>query len=97
MTSKATAAEANDESTVTVEWRDLKFDLPTDRDEWPAEAALALEDGKYLAAVRALVPPDQFAALMATGPKVKDLTSLTEAVASALGFSDAGESPASSA
>lgn len=95
-TKAATEAEARDES-VTVEWRDLKFDLPTDRDEWPAEAALALEDGKYLVAIRALIPPDQFAALMATGPKVKDFANLTDAVAQALGFADAGESPASSA
>lgn len=92
----AVEAEATDEEAVTVEWRDLKFDVPLERDEWPLEATMAIEDGRWTVALRALVPPAQFRAFINTSPKTKDGGELFQVIVSALGFKDAGESPASS-
>lgn len=97
MSEDAIKAEANGDETVVIEWRDLKFDLPLDRSEWSFEAGLALEDGKYLTAIRELLQPEQFEAFLATKPKAKDAGEIIERIVSALGAKSAGESPASSA
>lgn len=88
--------EAKDIETVSVPWRDLTFTIPADRDEWPFEAGMALEEGKYMVAVRELLPPDQFADFLRRRPSQRDGTDVITAMAEALGMRSAGESPASS-
>lgn len=89
--------EAKDVETLTFPWRDLTFTIPADRDDWSFEAGVALEEGKYMVAVRELLPPDQFADFLRRRPSQRDGTEVINAMAEALGLRAAGESPASSA
>lgn len=96
MSEKAVKAEAQGDETVTVKWRDLdEFEVPTDRDAWPFEAHLALEESKFFVVLRELLPPRTLAQFRATRPTGKDAADLFNAIAEALGFSDSGESSAS--
>lgn len=96
MSNEAIKAEADGATTFQVEWQGLKFDLPLDRSEWPYEAGLALEEGKYLVAIRELLTGDQFSAFLERKPKGKDAGEIIEKIVAGLGVQDAGESPASS-
>lgn len=97
MSEKAIKAEAAGDETFPVKWRDLTFTLPVDRTEWSFEAGLALEEGKYLVAIRELLPPDQFADFLERKPKGKDAGDIIQDIVKGLGADDVGESPASSA
>lgn len=92
----AVKAEATDQETVTVKWRDLEFEVPTDRDEWSFEAHLAIEEQNYFIALKEFLPPASFAKFRSSRPKGRDSAELFRAVAVALGMIDAGESSASS-
>lgn len=96
MSETAIQAEANGEDTLAVEWRDLTFHLPLDRADWPYEAGLALEEGKYLVAIRELLPESEFEAFLARKPKGRDAGDIITSIVEGLGVKDAGESPASS-
>lgn len=89
--SDATKAEATDEPTVSVKWRELSFDVPRDREEWSFDAVLAFEDGKAFVAIRELLTPDDFAEFRALKPKAKDAAALLDSIADAMGFKDSGE------
>ena len=93
---KAVEAEAAGETTVTVEWRDLSFDVPRDRADWPLDAELAARADDPIAFVQAMVSPDQFADLRAQRPTNRDVAELGAKIIDALGFSSTGESAASS-
>lgn len=92
---KAIEDEAAGEKTFTVTWRDIKFDVPLDRDEWSFEAMLELENGRTMSAVRELVPDVQYAKFLARKPKTKDAVDIINQLMEGIGVQTAGESPAS--
>lgn len=92
----AVKAEANEQETVTVKWRDLEFDVLSDRDEWSFEAHLAMEEQNFFIVLKELLPRRALAEFRATRPKGKDSADLFNAIAVALGMTDSGESSASS-
>lgn len=100
-------AEAAGDETLTVTWdyperikpkgkKSLKFTIPASRADWPFEADLALREDDSLGLVVALLPDDKLTELRALKPTSGEVASISLAVAAALGFADAGESPASS-
>jgi len=82
--------EATAMETITVAWRTLTFTLPAQADDWPLEATIAMEEGRAVVFVRALCPPADWSALMATRPRNRDFLELMDAVAKAYGL-DLGE------
>ena len=87
--------DAAGDTMLTIKFRDLTFTIPLDRDEWPVLAQLALEDGKDLSTIRALVKSDEWRRFMATSPKNKDAAELMTAISEAIGAREPGESTAS--
>lgn len=90
-------AEAAADPTVAVEWRGLSFEVPRDRADWPLDAELAARHGDTVAFCQAIMDAETFAALRLLQPKNRDVAELADEIVKALGFKDAGESPASSA
>ena len=89
-------AEADDEPDVTIKWRTHEFTIPRDSNEWPIEVAEAWENGKTIGIVRGMLGEAQWAEFRVDGKTMRDAGELAEAMAVALGFATAGESPASS-
>lgn len=100
-------AEAAGDDTLTVTWdfperikpkgkKALKFTIPANRADWPFEADMALREDDSLGLVVALLPADKLAELRALKPTSGEVASISDSVADALGFADAGESSASS-
>jgi hypothetical protein len=84
--------EAETGSTVVdIDWRDLTFTVSSDLDDWPVSATLALEDGNYASAIRAILGGDQFAAFMGFAPTNRDAREFFNVIATALGLGQAGE------
>ena len=88
-------AEANG-STNTVEFRGETFTVPLERDDWSVDFVESIEEGKAVGIVRGALGPDQWRTVKAWGLNMRELGELSELVAAAMGFGDAGESPASS-
>lgn len=90
--SSATAEPVRDLNTVEAEWRGHTITLPASLDDSPMSVLVALEDGKVARALTALLGEAQLKRLdekeMLT---VGDLTELSDVVAVAMGFADAGE------
>lgn len=76
------------EQTVTVPWRDRTFTVPA-QTAWTVETWEALEDGRFVALMRALLGPEQWAEFKASNPPpvLADMSALTDAIATASGFS----------
>ena len=55
--------------------------------EWPFTALAAYEDGKVSSFVRLILPAEDYAAFLATDPKVADLEPFVTALQGALGIS----------
>lgn len=68
-----------------------EYRIPATSDAWPLEAAEAFEEGKVLAALRALLGAEQWSALKASGATLSDLNALAEQIAEAYGFDSTGE------
>lgn len=88
-------AEANG-STNTVEFRGETFTVPLERDDWSVDFVESIEEGKAVGIVRGALGPDQWRTVKAMSLNMRELGELSELVAKAMGFGDAGESPASS-
>jgi len=90
---KKPAAQVDAEAVETVEvvWRDHTFTIDADPDDWPVEVMLAFEEGKAAVGVRGILGAKQWADLMKTKPRSRDLGDLFDAVAKAIGFEGAGE------
>jgi hypothetical protein len=84
-------------TTVTVPWRGRTFTVPP-QPQWPVEVWESLEDGKFVAVLRAILGPAQWETFKSSSPPpvLADMSALTDAIAKASGFGDAGESSASS-
>lgn len=83
--------EAKNATTITVQWKDIKFDVPANRDDWPVETLIALEDGKTASIVRGFMPTATWREFMALDPTGHDLSEVTDEIAKALGLGGAGE------
>lgn len=95
MSTEARKSEATDATVGVVKFRHLEFTIPLDYAEWPLELHEALEDGREIAVLRAALGPEQWAVVRKMQLKTDGLNELAGAIASALGFKSAGESPAS--
>lgn len=89
-------AEAAGDETAVVEWQGITFEVPRNRGDWSLDAELAARADDPIAFVQAMVSPEAFADLRAKQPRNKDVADLGAKIVAALGFSDSGESPASS-
>lgn len=105
------AAEAADEKHATVKWpiperllvdakkdapRELVAEIPRNRGDWTLDAELAVRYDDPIAFVNAMLSAEQFNTLRALKVTNNEVAELAEAMYAALGFSDSGESPASS-
>jgi len=84
-------AEAEGATTVDVAWRGLTFAVASDPDDWDVATLLAFEEGKAASGVRSLLGKKQWAKLVQTKPKTRDLGDLFGTIATALGLDAAGE------
>lgn len=90
--------EAAGKTTATVTWRDFEpFEVPIYRDDWSFEAVLAAESGEHGLLLVHLLPDDALQLFRARRPKptLRDVKSLLDAIADAMGLANSGESPAS--
>jgi hypothetical protein len=96
MSEAARKAEANGEPTATVEFRGETFTVPLEYDDLSIDFTEALEDGRSVGVVRGALGPAQWRVVKAMNLKNRDLGELSDAIAEAMGFTDAGNSKASS-
>lgn len=87
----AAQIEAEGGEKITVQWRDFEFEVDADADDWDAKTTLAFEQGRAVTGVRGVLGPKQFAELMATNPKNRDVGDLFATIAKAIGLETAGE------
>lgn len=90
-------AEARGESTATLEFRGETFTVPTEYDDFSLDFIEALEDGRTIGIVRGALGDAQWRVVKSMDLKARDLAPLADAIAAAMGFTDAGNSTASSA
>ncbi|RKS07577.1 hypothetical protein DFP74_3255 [Nocardiopsis sp. Huas11] len=69
----------------------VEYRVPASSEEWPLAALEGFEEGKVVAALRALLGPDQWAGLKESGATLGDLNALAEQIASVYGFQSPGE------
>lgn len=88
----AAQAEAEGTTTLTIEWRGHQFTIPASIEDASVDTLEAFENGKAVAAVRGILGPEQFASFKAKhSPTVRDLQSLMEPIAKAMGLDGSGE------
>lgn len=97
MSDEARKAEASGESTATVEFRGETFTVPTEYDDFSLDFLEALEDGRTIGIVRGALGPVQWRVVKAMSLTARDLGPLADKIAEAMGFTNAGNSAASSA
>lgn len=90
--------EATAEATIDVEWEGMTLSIPTDADEWDVDAIEAFERGQAISLLRAMFTSAVYDQMKVTFQrnhgrtlKLKDLTGLMDAMATAAGFDNAGE------
>lgn len=71
---------------ISVEWRGQTFTLPASYEDWPIDAALALEDGRWARFLVALLGETDFERAKRLGGKIRDLLDLTDVVLEAFGL-----------
>lgn len=87
MSETARKAEAN-RSSVTFEFRDESFEVPTEYDEYPLSFIEAASEDRPLAIqIRELLGPDQWARVRAMGLNGRELNELSAAMTDAAGLS----------
>ncbi|MGW5876710.1 hypothetical protein ACWFMI_09215 [Nocardiopsis terrae] len=96
MTEQTIAPAVQDEATGSTEPKKLtlagaEYLLPAGSEEWPLAALEGFEEGKIVAALRALLGPEQWSRLKGTGATLSDLNTLAEQIAAAYGFETPGE------
>ncbi len=85
-----------DPSTLGVEWNGRTWSVPASSEEWPFQAAEALERNQGVAFLRAVLGPVQMREFeRGDRTKVRDATELFRTIVDATGARSAGESPAS--
>jgi hypothetical protein len=96
MSEAARKAEANG-GQGEVEFRGQKFTVPLEYDDYSLDFIEALEDGRTVGIVRGALGPGQWRIVKAMDLTARDLGPLADSIAEAMGFTDAGNSTASSA
>lgn len=96
MSNETRKAEARSDDTAPVTFRGETFTISTAYDEFPVEFVESLEEGKTVGICRGALGPAQWRRVRAMNLKMKDLAELSDLIATAMGFGDAGESAASS-
>ena len=79
------------------EFRGETFTVSRDRDEWTLDFLESIEEGKSVGIIRGALGSDQWRTVKGMNLTVKDAGELSDLIAKAMGFGDAGESTASSA
>jgi hypothetical protein len=88
----AAQTEAEGTQFITVTWRDREFTIPASLDDASVDTIEAFEDRKGIAAVRGILGEKQWAAFKAEyKPTLRDLNSLMEPIAEAMGLDGPGE------
>jgi hypothetical protein len=93
----AVQAEAEDATTITVDWLGVPVVLPAKPDDWDLDAMEAFEQGKAVTAVRGVLGKgyestvEAFKKTHGRKPQVRDLESLMQGFAEAYGFESPGE------
>lgn len=95
MTEDAREAEATGKPG-TFEFRGEKFTVSRERDEWTLDFLESMEEGKSVGIIRGALGPQQWRVVKGMDLTVKDADELSDLIAKAMGFGDAGESQASS-
>ena len=96
MSEETRKAEAKGESVALVEFRGQTFEVSRDYDDYTVDLLESLEEGKTVGIVRGALGPKQWRIVRGMNLKARDLAVLMEAISDAMGFSDAGNSAASS-
>lgn len=87
----AAQAEAEGVEMIDIEWRSQTFTVPADSDDWTVEAMMAFESGLNAHGMQAILGAAQWAGLMATSPRKRDLVDLFATMSKALGLAQPGE------
>lgn len=93
--STARTAEANGQTIAAFEYRGHTFTVSRDQNEWPLDFIEAAEDGHGVGMIRGALGPAQWRVVKGMGLKRPDVDELANTLAAAMGFTDAGESAAS--
>jgi hypothetical protein len=96
MSNETRKAEAHGETTATVEFRGETFVVSTEMDDMSVDFLESLEEGKTIGMIRGALGSAQWRTVRAMDLKARDLVPLSDAIAAAMGFGEAGESTASS-
>lgn len=89
-------AEAQGGATADVEFRGHTFTVSREYDDFSVDLLESLEEGKTVGIVRGALGPKQWRIVRGMNLKARDLAELMEAISDAMGFSDSGNSAASS-
>lgn len=94
----AAQVEAEGDTTITLEWEGLSFELPATADDWDADALEALEQGRAIGGLRKVLGTKRFDELAAQFKakhgrkwKVRDINSFAAVVAEHYGFDSVGD------
>lgn len=87
---KARQLEASGDEFVILEQCGVEFKIPADRNEWPLSAVDYLSQGHELSGIKEILGVEQWAALVKTGAKLKDLNELGQKFSKAFGFAELG-------
>lgn len=82
--------EAADDEFVTLEQCGVEFMIPADQNEWPLKAIDFMSQGRELDGMKEILGREQWAELVDSGAKLKDLNELGEKFADAFGFGGLG-------
>lgn len=93
---QARKAEANGAKTATVQFRGSTFTIPLEYDDFSVDLIESLEEGKVVGIIRGALGRQQWAQVRNMQLRIRDLTPLMDEITRAMGFTDAGESQASS-
>ena len=96
MTEDIRKAEARGEATAEVKFRGHTFTVSREYDDFSVDLLESLEEGKTVGIVRGALGPKQWRVVRGMNLKARDLAELMEAISDAMGFSDSGNSAASS-
>jgi hypothetical protein len=84
-------AETRPAHTVTVEYNDADYAMPSSLDDVDGDVVDAIDDEKLSHALKSLLGPEQWKAFKATKPTVRDYGALFAAYAKVIGLETTGE------
>jgi hypothetical protein len=87
----AVQIEAEAIATTTIKWKNFEFTIESDSENLDVDVVEAMEEGKVVAAVRAILGPKQWFEFKKTKPRMSDIGEISDIIAEVYGFANQGE------